>query len=452
MNSEFCNSCQPKKAMKIEKKKLEKSQIEFSVELPYEEFKPFVEQGASELSKEMKIEGFRPGKAPFNIVKAKVGEMAILQEAAHIAINKMFSKILDEQLGEDEAIGQPSVEITKLAPENPLSFKITMATLPSVELGAYKDLNVKKTEAKADEQEVDKTIEYLRESRAKEVVVDREIKKGDKVIANVEMFLDKVPLEGGQAKDTTIMVGKEYFVPGFDDKVVGAKKGQVLDFQLPYPKDFHQKNIAGKNVEFRVTVKDVFEREVAAADDDLAKAFGAKDMTELKTSIQNDILSHKKFEADRRTELDVLDKVLSGAKFGDIPDMLVNNESQKMMMELEENVSRQGGKMEDYLKSIKKTSDQLVMEMLPEAVKRVKTALIIRQIAQVEKMEATDKEVEDKQNSLLEQYKGYEKVEGRIKDPGYRAYLKNSIVNQKVVGKLVEWNTKADDGKDSEKK
>jgi len=427
--------------MNIEKKKIEKSQIEFSVELPYEEFKPFVEQGAQEMSKDMKIEGFRPGRAPFNIIKAKVGEMAILQEAAHIAINKMFAKILDEQLGEDEAIGQPSVEITKLAPENPLSFKIVMATLPSVELGAYKDLKVKRTEAKADDKEVESTIEYLRESRAKEVVVDREVKKGDKLIANVEMFLDKVPLEGGQAKDTTIMVGKEYFVPGFDDQVVGAKKGEVKEFSLPYPKDFHQKNIAGKNVEFRVTIKEVFEREVPLADDELAKAFGAKDMSELKASIKNDVESHKKFEADRKTELDVLDKVLSGAKFGDIPDMLINNESQKMMMELEENVSRQGGKMKDYLKSIKKTSDQLVMEMLPEAVRRVKTALIIRQVAKIEKVDATDKEVEEKQNALLEQYKGYPKVEGRIKDPNYRTYLKNSIINQKVIGKLVDWNT-----------
>ncbi len=426
--------------MNIEKKKLEKSQIEFSVELPYEEFKPFVEQGAQELSKDVKIEGFRPGKAPLNIVKAKVGEMAILQQAAHIAINKLFAKILDEHLKEDEAIGQPAVDITKLAPENPFGFKITMAILPSVELGVYKDLKVKRTVAKADDEEVKRTIEYLCESRAKEVAVDREIKKGDKVIANVEMFLDNVPLEGGQAKDTTIMVGKEYFVAGFDDKIVGAKKDEVREFTLPYPKDFHQKNLAGKNVEFRVKVKDVFEREVPVADDEMAKAFGGKDLADLKDNIKKDVEAHKKFEADRKTELDVLDKVLAGAKFGDIPEMLINNESQKMMMELEENVNRQGGKMEDYLKSIKKTSDQLVMDMLPEAIRRVKTALMIRKIAQVEKMDATDKEVEDKQNALLEQYKGYAKVEDRIKDPGYKTYLKNSIVNQKVVEGLVKWN------------
>jgi trigger factor len=433
--------------MNIEKKKLEKSQIEFSVELPYEEFKPFVEQGAQSLSKDLKIEGFRPGKAPLNIVKVKVGDMAILQEAAHLAINKLFAKILDEHLGDDEAIGQPTVDITKLAPENPLEFKIVMATIPSVELGSYKDLKVKRTQVEVDEKEVERTIEYLRESRAKEAAVDREVKDGDKIIANVEMFLDQVPLEGGQAKDTTIMVGKEYFVPGFDAKVVGAKKGETREFTLSYPKDFHQKNIAGKNVEFRVTVKEVFERDIPVLDDELAKMFGGKDLADLKETIKKDIESHKKFEADRKTEIDVLDKVLEGAKFGDIPELLLSNESEKMMMELEENVSRQGGNMDDYLKSLKKTKEQLVMDTLPEAMRRVKTALLIRQVAKTEKIEATETEVEDKKKALLEQYKGYAKVEERINDRGYGAYLKNSITNQKVIGKLVEWNV-VDDGKD----
>jgi trigger factor len=427
--------------MKVEKKKLEKSQIELAVELTYEEFKPFVEQASVNISKDLKIEGFRPGKAPIEMVRQKVGDMAILEEAAHLAVNKSFNKLLDENLGEDEAIGQPQVDITKLAPENPLEFKIKMATLPSVELGEYKDLKVKRTEAKVDDKEVERTMDYLKDSRVKEVAVDREIKKSDKVIANVEMFLDKVPLEGGQAKDTTIMVGKEYFVPGFDEKIVGAKKGETKEFTLPYPKDFHQKNIAGKNVEFRVTIKDIFERELPKLDEEFAKCFGAKDMEDLKVSIKKDIESQKKFEADRKTEMDVLDAIVAKAKFGDIPEILLSNESEKMMMELDENIKRQGGTMEDYLKSIKKTTEQLMLEMLPEGMRRVKTALLIRQVAKIEKIEATDAEVEAKQKALLEQYKGYAKVEERVGDPNYKIYLKNSLTNQKAIEKLVEWNT-----------
>ena len=354
-------------------------------------------------------------------------------------------------MGEDEAIGQPQVDITKLAPENPLEFKIVMSVLPSVELGEYKDLKVKRNTFKIEEKEVERTMDYLKDSRVKEVAVDREIKKGDKVIANVEMFLDKVPLEGGQAKDTTIMVGKEYFVPGFDDKIVGTKKGETKEFTLPYPKEFHQKNIAGKNVEFRVTVKDIFEREQPVLDDEFAKCFGAKDMADLKVSIEKDISGQKKFEADRKTEMDVLDAIVAKTKFGDIPELLLSNESEKMMMELEENINRQGGKMEDYLKSIKKSAEQLMLEMLPEGMRRVKTALLIRQIAKVEKIEASDADVEAKQKALLEQYKGYAKVEERVGDAGYKIYLKNSLTNQKTIEKLLEWNTSADESKEIKK-
>jgi trigger factor len=438
--------------MKVEKKILPKAQIEFLVEVSAEEFKPSIEAAVVEISQEIKIDGFRPGKAPLDMIKKKVGEMSILEKAANIAINKSFSKILAENAKDDKIIGQPMVDITKLAPGNPLEFKITLSVLPAVTLGEYKNLGVQATKAKIDDKEVEKVIEYLRETRAKEVAADREVKKDDKVMANIQMFLDKVPVEGGQTKDATIIVGKEYFVPGFDDKILGAKKGEVKEFFLPYPKDFHQKNLAGKNVEFKVEIKDIFQREIPAMDDELAKNFGGKNLADLKQLIEKDILGQKSFEAERKTELDMLEKILAKTKFEDLPEMLVTNETEKMMIELEENVSRQGGKMEDYLTSLKKTRNQLALDFLPEAVKRVKTALLIREIGELEKIEPTENDVEEKIKQLLEQYKGYAKVEERVKDPNYRAYLKNTIASQKVVEKLKEWNVADKDKKVEDKK
>jgi trigger factor len=426
--------------MKVEKKILPKAQIEFLVELPYEEFKPSIEAAVAEISLEVKIDGFRPGKAPLDMIKKKVGEMSILEKAANIAINKNFAKILEENAKDDKIVGQPMVDITKLAPGNPLEFKITLSVLPAVTLGEYKNLGVQATKAKIDDKEVERVIDYLRDTRVKEVTVDREVKKDDKVVANIQMFLDSVPVEGGQTQAATIIVGKEYFVPGFDEKITGAKKGEIKEFKLPYPKDFHQKNLAGKNVEFKVEIKDVFQREIPAMDDELAKNFGGKDLADLKAMIEKDILGQKSFEAERKTELDMLEKILAKTRFEDLPEMLVTNETEKMMIELEENVSRQGGKMEDYLGSLKKTRNQLALDLLPEAVKRVKTALLIREIGEKELIEPTENDVEEKIKSLLEQYKGYAKVEERVKDPNYRAYLKNTIASQKVVEKLKEWN------------
>jgi len=431
--------------MKVTKNILPKSQIEFFVEMTYEEFQPSIEAAAAQISQEVKIDGFRPGKAPLDVVKKKVGEMSILEKAANIAINKSFNKIIEENGKDDKLIGQPQVEITKIAPENPFEFKVIFSTLPKVTLGEYKNLAVPEVKAIIDQKEVEKVIDYLRDTRVKEVTVDREVQNNDKVVANIQMFLDNVPIEGGQTQSATIIVGKEYFVPGFDGKILGAKKNDIKEFKLPYPKDFHQKNLAGKNVEFKVEIKDIFAREIPTMDDEFAKNFGGKDLADLKAMIEKDILGQKSFEAERKTELDMLEKILAKTKFEELPEMLVTNETEKMLIELEENVSKQGGKMDDYLSSLKKTRNELTLDLLPEAVKRVKTALLIREVGELEKIEPTENDIEEKIKSLLEQYKGYAKVEERVKDPNYRTYLKNSIASQKVVEKLKEWNVAKND-------
>ncbi len=426
--------------MKVEKKDLEKSQVEILVELSQEEFKPFIEQGVKVVSKEIKIEGFRPGKAPYEMIKQKIGEMGILEQAARIAINKNIEKIFTEHLKDQQPVGSPNIDITKLAPENPLGFKIVVAVLPEVTLGEYKNLKIKKEELNIDEKEVDKAIVTIAESRGKEVAVDREVKEGDKITASVEMFLDKVPIEGGQSKDVAIIIGKEYFVPGFDKKLIGAKKKDVREFELPYPKEFHQKNLAGKLVEFKVSIVEVFKREIPEINDEFAKGFGLKSLEDLKKEILKNIETEKGFEVEKKNELSIINKVLGKTKIGDLPEILVTNETEKMIAELEGSISGQGGKIEDYLQSIKKTRNQLVLDMLPDAVKRVKSALLIRKIAELEKIEASEKEVDKRQEELLKQYKGHAKAEKRVKDPNYKLYLANMLTNQKVMTQLKEWN------------
>ena len=140
--------------MKIEKKDLEKSQLEITVEMSVEEFKPYLEKGAQKVSEQVKIEGFRPGKAPLEVIKQKVGEMSVLEEAAHLAIKKNVDQIVDDETKGRQVIGQPNVTITKLAPGNPLEYKITLTLLPEITLGAYKDLGIKPEEAKIEDKEL----------------------------------------------------------------------------------------------------------------------------------------------------------------------------------------------------------------------------------------------------------------------------------------------------------
>lgn len=426
--------------MKVQKKDLEKSQIELLVELSLEEFKPFIEKGTKKVSKQVKIEGFREGKAPYDLLKQKVGEMAILEESARLAINETIGKAMDENLKDEHPVGQPQVDIVKLAPENPMEYKVVLALLPKVTLGDYKNAKVKQEKAEIKDEEIDKMLDNLREMRVKEVIADREVKDTDKVLCDVEMFLDKVPIEGGQSKGVAVVVGKGYFVPGFGKKLIGAQKGETKEFNLPYPKDYHQANLAGKNVEFKVKVTEVYARELPELDEEFCKGLGAKNVDELKKSIKDNLMHEKKHSVEQKAEIEMMEKILKDTKFGDIPEVLVNQEAQGMVQEIEQQVMSQGGKFDDYLTSIKKTRDELLLEITPDAIKRVKSALLIREISLAEKVEVSEKEIDKKVEELLKQYQGYEKVEERVKDPSYRAYLANNMANRKVIEKLREWN------------
>lgn len=425
--------------MNISKKDLAKSQIELTVELSNDEFKPYIQRGADKVSQEVKIEGFRPGKVPYDILKSKIGEMTILEEAARIAINKTVDQAIKENVKE-QIVGQPQINITKLAPENPMEYKVVLSLLPEVKIGEYKNLKVKESKVEVSDKEVEKITGELQEMQAREKLSEAEIKSGDRVIADIEMFLDKVPVEGGQGKGAGVIMGKDYVVPGFDKNILGAKKGDVREFELVFPADHHQKNLAGKKVEFRVKINDVYEREFPKLDDEFAKRFGLNSAEELKSNIKKSIEAEKVQKEGQKCEIEILDKIIKETKFGDIPEVLIDNEAQMMLSELEYSVKSQGGKFEDYLTHINKTKDQLTLDMLPDAVKRVKSSLIIREIARLEKIEVSDHELKHAMDDVLKQYGDSKGIEDKINTPEYKIYLGNMMVSRKVVDKLKEWN------------
>jgi len=427
--------------MNIQKNDLGKSQIEITVELSVEEFAPYVSRAAEKIARDIKIDGFRPGHAPIEMVKKKVGEITILEEAANLAINKTIGEIFEKHLGEDQPIGRPDIRITKLAPGNPLEYKIIAVILPKVELGEYKNFGLKKDEIKITDEDVNKVIDQLKEMKAKEIIVDRPAREGDKIIADIEMFLDKVPVEGGKGKNAFVVIGKQNIIPGLDKKLLGAKKGETKEFELPYPDDFHQKNLAGKLVEFRVKVIDVYERQLPEADDELAKSFGAKTPEEMKENIRKSLREEKSNQAGAKLDAEIMEQIVKNAKYGDIPEALINEEAHNLAHEIEHQLEGQGGKFEDYLASLKKTKGEFMLELSPEAVRRIKIGLALREIIKKEKIEVSPAEVDKRQEELLKQYKGYAKVEEKISSADYKAQIHSMILNNKINEKLREWNS-----------
>jgi len=427
--------------MKIERNDLDKGQIELSIEIPAEEVKKYLPRAVEKLSNEVKIEGFRPGKASFEAMKQKLGELPIYEEAARLVINKTLGKVLEDEVKET-IVGQPEVNITKLAPGNPLEYKVVVTKLPEVTLGQYKDLGIKEDKVEVTDEEVTKLLSELREMRVKEVISDEAIGETDKAVVDINMSIDNVPVEGGQAKDTAIIMGKGYVVPGFDKQLLGAKKGDERAFALHFPENHHQKNLAGKMVDFVVKIKEVYLRELPELDDMLAVGFGSRTMELLKEDIKKSVQKEKDQQAGQKSEIELLNKLIETSQFSDIPALLIERETHTMIHELEHDIENQGAKFEDYLASLNKTRGQIMLDMTPDAMKRVKSALIIRQIAVVEKITVEKEEIEEEIKHILSHYPNNPEVAERVVTEDYRHYLENSMTNRKVVKQLHDWNVK----------
>ena len=419
--------------MNIQKKQLPKSQVELNIELTSEEFNSYVNKAIKEISKEKEIPGFRKGHAPLNVVKQNVSDNTIAEQAASIAMDKTLFPFLEKE--KIQIIARPQVEIKKLALNNPFSYKALLTCLPDVKLGKYQELNFKQKKIKNKESEVDKVIEDLRKMRVKEILVNRKLKQGDKAVIDMEMFLDKVPIEGGQGKNTTIILGDKLFIPGLDEKLLGAKKGETREFTLAFPSNHYNKNLAGKMVEFRVKIKEVYERQLPELNQEFIKGLGFNSLDDLKKQLDKNLIDEKRQKQDQTYEALILRKIIENSEFTELPDMLIESELNKMMEELKYNVTKQQGKFEDYLTSIKKSEEDLRKEFIPQADERVKSALIIRKIGKEQNIKASQEEVQREIDKLKDIYKASQEVLDKINTKEYQNNFFNLITNRKVI----EW-------------
>ena len=281
----------------MEIKKLPKSLVEIQISVPAAEFEKFIDAAAEEFSKDLKIDGFRPGKAPQSVVEQKVGAEKVLAHGAEKAIKKTYvDAIVKNKI---EVIGEPKITITKIAKGNDLEYKAVATVMPAVVLSNYrKDAkSVKKSEPeKVTDEQAQKELKSLQKSRAKLVTVARETKKWDRVEIDFEVFVDGHLIEGGSAKSHPLNIGENYFIPGFEDNLVGMKEKDEKEFKLAFPKEYHQKSLAGKPAKFKVKMNLVQEKELPQLNDEFAKSMGNfENLEALKKSISEGIdMEHKK--------------------------------------------------------------------------------------------------------------------------------------------------------------
>ncbi len=427
---------------------LPKSEIEIKVALPFSEFEPRVRRAAVLISEEIEIEGFRKGHAPYEVVKNRVGESAIYERAAELAARhtypELIAQIRDEQSAKKKdftPIGKPEITLTKLSPGNELCYTVRMTVLPAVNLPDYKSiarkiLTTKETQAVSDE-EVGAAIRWLRESRTQLITVDRPAQAGDRIEVDFETRAGGVKLAQGDSRRHPIILGQKKFIPGFEDHLIGMKAEEIKSFTLTAPEDWHDKKFAGKALDFTTTMKMVQERRMPELNGEFAKGMGDfATMEALQASVREGLLAEKIDKEKQRIRGLVVAEIAKDAEI-ELPTILIDAETGKMLEELKAGVAEMGMKWEDYLLHIGRAEENLRLDWREEAERRARIGLCLREIAAKERLQPSEEEIAERTNQTLQQFRTANAESsaryGTGVDPErLREYTKGVLRNEKV--------------------
>lgn len=417
-------------------KNLPDSQVELSIIVTPTEYAKFLTDAAERLSARVAIKGFRKGHVPYEILKKEVGEMGIMSEALESVIQSTFFEAV--QAEKLDTLGMPKINVEKMAPGNDIEYKATISLLPTVELPEISSLKVEKKVKPVEEKTVQETIEAIQNMHGQENVKEGKAEGKDMVLIDMDMLIDNVPLDGGQAKDYRVYLGEEHYIPGFNEKMVGAVKGENREFSLEFPQTHYQKMLAGKKVDFKVNVKDVYERIPAELNDDFAKRLGQESVQALKDLVNSNLLAEAEQKADKDVEVEIFEKIIEKATFGVIPQVLIDSEKEKMFYELKRDIERMGITIEQYLQDIKKKEEEIFNEFTTQAEKRAKAALISRKIAKDNSLIASEDEIDTEIALIKQAYQKDEQAQENLRRPEVRHSIATVIQNRKVIAFLKE--------------
>lgn len=422
----------------VDVEELEQNKLKLTITIPLEEAQPFLEKAAEQISQDTEIEGFRPGKAGYDVIKQRVGEMKIYETALEPLVRKTYMEALMNQ--NIDAVGSPKIDVDKLAPGNDIVYTAEIARAPKVtDLADYTSLSVEAEDIEVGDKDVENALRDLQRMKTREERDEsgREAEQDDKVVLSVDMKKEGVPVEGGQSPNHTVFLNEDYYIPGFKDEVIGMTEGDEKNFTLTFPEDHAQDFLAGSDIEFDVTLKELYSLEQPELNDEFAKELGQSDLDALKDILRKNLEGEKRQEEQARQEQEMLELLAKKSKFEEIPDLLVNQEINKMINELKQRVQQQGVEFEDYLDNIDKSLADLKLDFSEQALTRVKVALVIDAVADKEGVEVTEEEIDEELDKMAERYDN-EDAKKQIYSPQYRSYVENVQRNKKVVALLKE--------------
>ena len=420
---------------KVEKTK-NANEVKLEITVEAEKFDEAIKKVYFKSAKYFNIPGFRKGKAPMQIVEKYYGKEIFYEDA----FNEVAQDALEEAVEENklEIVSRPDIEVTQIEKGKDLIFEAIMQTKPEVKLGKYKGIEIKKVEYNVTDEDIEHELGHMQEHNSRLISIeDRPVESGDIATIDFEGFADGKAFEGGKAEGHELEIGSNSFIPGFEDQVIGMKIDEEKDIQVKFPEEYFSKDLAGKDATFKVKVHEIKKKELPELDDEFAKDVSEFDtLKELKESIKEKQQKQNDEKAKYETQEAVIKAVCEDIQV-EIPSGMVETEIDNMLKDIEQRLSYQGLKLEQYFQMMGKTEEEMKKEYEPQAIDAIKSRLALEAVIKAEKIEATDEEIDEKLKEMAKNY-GKENDEEFLKNENVRNYLKKGLASEKAMDFLVE--------------
>ena len=420
--------------------KLEKTEnaneVKFEITVEAAKFEDAMKKVYFKSAKYFNIPGFRKGKAPMQIVEKYYGPEIFYEDA----FNEIAQEALEEAVEENklDVVSRPEVDVKQMEKGKDLIFTVVMQTKPEAEVSKYKGIEIKKVEYNVTDEDIEHELHHMQEHNSRLISVeDRAVESGDTTTIDFEGSVDGVPFEGGKAENYDLEIGSNTFIPGFEDQIIGMKIDEEKDVKVKFPEEYFSKELAGKDAVFKVKLHEIKKKELPELDDEFAKDVSEFDtLKELKADIKSKKEKQNEEKAKYETQ-DAVIKALCEKTKVEIPSGMVEMEVENMLKDFEQRLAYQGLNLEQYFKMMGKTEEEVKKEYEPQAIEGIKSRLALEAVIKAEKIEATDKEVEDKMKEMAKNY-GKENDEEFLKNENVKNYIKQGLESEKAIDFLVK--------------
>lgn len=390
--------------MSLQVEKLEKNMAKLTIEVPAEEFDAAIKNAYNKNKNKFSIPGFRKGKAPLAMLEKMYGAGIFYEDAANEVIDASYPKAAEES--KEEIVSTPEIKVTQIEKGKAFIYEATVALKPEVTLGEYKGVEVKKAEAVVTDEDVENELTAARKKNGRLIdVEDGAIEDGDNTIIDFTGYIDDKTFDGGAGTDYPLVIGSHSFIEGFEDQLIGKKKGETCDVNVTFPAEYHADELAGKPAKFVVTIKEVKRNELPELNDEFASEVSDFDtLDEYKADIRKKLQEKKEQDAKVENENKVIEKVVENAQM-ELPQPMVDTQAREMVENYARRLQSQGLNINDYMKYTGMTPEKLMEQMRPEAEKRIKTRLVLEKVVEVENVEVSDEKLDEQINEIAASYK-----------------------------------------------